>query len=81
MEKLCDTGTTSQELEEASLTEAFQASPGKALASKAEESPLHQLGNYLGTQQSISPSTICSTGGDQKRTKTSNTFLLSPVMH
>lgn len=31
MEKLWDTGTTSQELEEASLMEAFGTSPGKAM--------------------------------------------------
>lgn len=49
MEKLCDTGTTSQELEEASLTEAFQTSLGKAMASRAEGTPLCRLGNYLGT--------------------------------
>lgn len=39
MEKLCDTGAISQELEEASVTEAFQTSPGKAMASAAEEHP------------------------------------------
>lgn len=62
MEKLRDTGTTSQELEEASLTEAFQTSPGRAPASGAVGTPLRRLGNYLGARQSVSPSTIRGAG-------------------
>jgi len=62
MEKLCDIGTTSQELEKASLTEAFQPSPCKAMVSRAEGTPLRWPGNYLGTRQSVSPSTIHRAG-------------------
>lgn len=77
MEKLCDTGTL-QKLEEASLTEAFQTSPGKAMASRAEGTPLHQLGNYLGAQQSISPSTIHSAGETRNEQRLQKSYCYHP---